>query len=228
MKAINHESAAAEADLAAEWVTTEELARELGVDQGTVRQWSQGTKLPRGIRGRGNWLSYRRDEVEKHLARQPELTGLPGVHPRELTERARELVACVGLDGRTPEEAEEAGVPFAPMPVEALLTKYRSLVRQALREPHRLRKVEPVLLEDGEAVVPGEVVESTVTFSPLGDLTDLLPVSAASVLLAAAAQALVAEHRSAEHFAGLLGVCRSTGEASRPPTRHLRLCTSTT
>ncbi|MET7761717.1 helix-turn-helix domain-containing protein [Streptomyces sp. NPDC005393] len=209
-------------------MTTEELARELGVDQGTVRQCSQGTKLPRGIRGRGNWLSYRRDEVEKYLARQPPLTGLSGVHPRELTERARELAACVALDGRTPEEAVEAGVPFAPMPVVALLTKYRSLVRQALRDPDRLREAESVLLEDGEAVITWEVVGGAVAFSSLGDLTDLPPASAASVLLVAAAQALVAEHRAAEHFAGLLGVCRRAGESVAGASARLRLSTDPT
>ncbi|WP_169317466.1 hypothetical protein [Actinacidiphila oryziradicis] len=52
----------------------------------------------------------------------PELTGIPGVHPRELATMAPSIAAHLGGDGRTRQEAKELGAPFAltkrPSPVE--------------------------------------------------------------------------------------------------------------
>ncbi|TKA01991.1 hypothetical protein [Actinacidiphila oryziradicis] len=134
---------------------------------------------------------------------------------------ARSIAAHLGRDGRTREEAQELGIPFTPLDPETLLVKYRSLMRRAAKEPDRVVEVEPVIMESGEAVVPGEVVDGHQTYTELSDISELQPPDLAQVLLAAAAQALAAEHRAAEHFAGLVGLHRRAQRSVRVPSPAL-------
>ncbi|TJZ99042.1 hypothetical protein [Actinacidiphila oryziradicis] len=134
---------------------------------------------------------------------------------------ARSIAAHLGRDGRTKEEAQELGIPFVAIDPETLLVKYRSLMRRAVKDPDRVVEVEPVIMESGEAVVPGEVADGQQTYTELRDISELQPLDLAQVLLAAAAQALAAEHRASDHFAGLLSLHRRAQGSIRAPSPTL-------